>query len=1102
MEPEMSRMDSVEEPPSQASRFIAKVVPGILQRAFPDASLEHLYQSYRGKQKKLDILSFYLAFLLFNVFVTSTAVYGDESTWHLGLLWTSVSITLVGFLLVATIAVIFILVQRKNVQIDFLEQVWMALPYLGWVLATGLLLISLLLARHTHVTPREYLGFAMVINFLIYTSLPLRLRYCLLLSLTMCICYLATASILGRKDHQLSQQIFSNSLLLIATSFIGLTSYFLSDKQQRRAFLETRQSLEVKLLIEEQSAEQERLLLSVLPEHVAVQMRQDMGTAIDSQFKKIYMSRHENVSILYADIVGFTAISSTYSASELVKILNELFARFDNLADKYHQLRIKILGDCYYCISGAPQERPDHAILCVHMGLSMVEAIKYVQNTTNSPVDMRVGIHTGAVLAGVLGQRQWQFDVYSKDVELANKMESSGKAGRVHISEKTLSYLDDHFEVEPAHGEKREETLRMAGLKTFFIVKALKPFEEEQDMRNGTSNEETNVEDNHGASLEPVGIRVSNCERIRENSQDFRRRLRQDLLNRERDRAVEKQITPCTLQFYDDAKEKAYRAHKASFPSASTMAFPVAGFVIATTHFLILPWTIASTIYSLVMLNVLLILSFIYMVEAFPSELPPVLVKLSSKFSCDYRRRFLSAFLSALLLSGVVLFMDLVCESIGSVNFNATSDALAISSEGNMTQWSPDCHCYFPSYLAYFVVLVNFAITLSAFLPTWAKIAVMLVLFIIQSLLYALGDLGRLLDAERKIAYYHDNDLQPFSDKIGLLYLMGITLIVLFTVNFFSEKTSRVLFIWRLTVEEQREKAADMRLRNESLVYNILPPHVAAHFLRPGAPRRHDELYSQSYAEVGVLFASMPNFSDFYTEESVNNQGLECLRFLNEVISDFDAILERPQFKEMIIKIKTIGSTYMAASGLNTNQENQAESEKSSSIWNHLALLVDFAFELKKALTSINEQSFNHFVLKMGINHGPITAGVIGARKPHYDIWGNSVNVASRMESTGKAGCIQVTEETCEILKQFGYQFEQRGLVSVKGKGQLMTYYLTGKGEPPSSGGGQEPPGEVLSTDQISIDPSSVGDLSDGSNLKCAISANSATHLLPTPNEE
>lgn len=81
-------------------------------------------------------------------------------------------------------------------------------------------------------------------------------------------------------------------------------------------------------------------------------------------------------SILYADIVGFTAISSKYSAPDLVKMLNELFARFDRLAEKYHQLRIKILGDCYYCIAGAPVETKDHAALCVYMGLSMVKAIK------------------------------------------------------------------------------------------------------------------------------------------------------------------------------------------------------------------------------------------------------------------------------------------------------------------------------------------------------------------------------------------------------------------------------------------------------------------------------------------------------------------------------------------------------------------------------------------------------------------------------------------------------------------------------------------------------------------------------------------------------
>lgn len=152
-------------------------------------------------------------------------------------------------------------------------------------------------------------------------------------------------------------------------------------------------------------------------------------------------------------------------------------------------------------------------------------------------------------------------------------------------------------------------------------------------------------------------------------------------------------------------------------------------------------------------------------------------------------------------------------------------------------------------------------------------------------------------------------------------------------------------------------------------------------------------------------------------------------------------LLGVPQFQD-VIKIKTISSTYMAASGLN-NLRTVKATDSIRTRWNHLATLVEFAIELKKALQCINEQSFNHFVLKMGINHGPITAGVIGARKPHYDIWGNTVNVASRMESTGKAGAIQVTQETCEILQTFGYTFEQRGLVAVKGKGQLMTYYLS-----------------------------------------------------------
>lgn len=183
---------------------------------------------------------------------------------------------------------------------------------------------------------------------------------------------------------------------------------------------------------------------------------------------------------------------------------------------------------------------------------------------------------------------------------------------------------------------------------------------------------------------------------------------------------------------------------------------------------------------------------------------------------------------------------------------------------------------------------------------------------------------------------------------------------------------SRRLFLWKKEVEEQKEKVGDMRKKNEALIYNILPPHVAVHFL--GKRKKDEELYSKSYDAVGVLFAAMPNFSDFYTEESVNNQGLECLRFLNEVISDYDALLEQSRFKD-IIKIKTIGSTYMTASGLNDTDSKVPRDAPNTVKWAHLAELTRFALALKETLNNINKESFNNFVLRIGINHGPITAG-------------------------------------------------------------------------------------------------------------------------------
>ncbi|GIZ02922.1 adenylate cyclase type 2, partial [Caerostris extrusa] len=251
-----------------------------------------------------------------------------------------------------------------------------------------------------------------------------------------------------------------------------------------------------------------------------------------------------------------------------------------------------------------------------------------------------------------------------------------------------------------------------------------------------------------------------------------------------------------------------------------------------------------------------------------------------------------------------------------------------------------------------------------------------------------------------------------------------------------SELSARADFMWQRKLREEQEEVETMGSINKILLENILPAHVAQHFLSTN--RQAEELYHERYRNVAVMFASIPNYKEFYDETDINKQGLECLRLLNEIICDFDKLLLKPKFSR-IEKIKTIGSTYMAAAGLQPGREENGDESRQG---HNLLALTEFAIALMALLDQINRESFQRFRLRVGINNGPVIAGVVGAQKPQYDIWGNTVNVASRMDSCGVMGKIQVTEDTAKILMEHNYECECRGAIYVKGKGNLTTYFV------------------------------------------------------------
>ncbi|MEG4290811.1 adenylate/guanylate cyclase domain-containing protein [Microcoleus sp. C2C3] len=266
---------------------------------------------------------------------------------------------------------------------------------------------------------------------------------------------------------------------------------------------------------------------------------------------------------------------------------------------------------------------------------------------------------------------------------------------------------------------------------------------------------------------------------------------------------------------------------------------------------------------------------------------------------------------------------------------------------------------------------------------------------------------------------FYDQYHKAVAKQVGVIFEKYYRpLKVWWEVRVFPSRDGISVFFHDITTRKKMESALRKeRNKTENLLLNLLPEPIAERL------KEEPGVIADKFEKATILFADLVNFTQISTTMSAT----KLVYLLNEIFSSFDELTE----KHGLEKIKTIGDAYMVAGGIPIERPDHAEAS------------AEMALDMLVAIDELNVKLEASFDLRIGINSGPVVAGVIGTKKFIYDLWGNAVNTASRMESHGVPGRIQVSSYTYELLRD-KYEFEERGSIDIKGQGEMRTYFLTG----------------------------------------------------------
>jgi class 3 adenylate cyclase len=241
--------------------------------------------------------------------------------------------------------------------------------------------------------------------------------------------------------HAATMVVFSINLSTFTLgAVVGALAARELDLQNRLAFVQRRIIREQMAALDAERSRSETLLLNVLPRRIADRLKKEPGVVIADRFA--------GATVLFSDIVGFTQMSTQLPADELVKRLDAIFTRFDELADQLGLEKIKTIGDAYMVCGGVPMTRSDHAEAVCEMAIRMRDCVDAIAEELGTDLRVRIGVHTGPVIAGVIGKKKFIYDVWGDTVNTASRMESHGIPRAIHVSDATFEATKDLFEFE------------------------------------------------------------------------------------------------------------------------------------------------------------------------------------------------------------------------------------------------------------------------------------------------------------------------------------------------------------------------------------------------------------------------------------------------------------------------------------------------------------------------------------------------------------------------------------------------------------------------------------------------------------------------------